>query len=500
VVIADVEFVEEIPGPDGVIQLSGPVRNEQGHVAVAANTGGNWDIWVHDGEWHRLTDSPSVELDPWWEGETLVWASNTTGRFQIHRADDKPITFAERGALMPRGGNYLELTATGWRVLDYESAVPDLPELQYPLESDLPEPQYPLESDRVEVEPLPDIEPKPYDPWWSLWPNYIQPDVFAGITDLQLGFDTSSRDVTGDYIFQAGVRYSFDSDFLALQALFQRKALGTRYSRYPLGYETALAQTTEEKRNDVAVYWQPFHSKNLEKRELLRSIRDHDFVFDEVDLSLNWRHFSPLTGPGSSDQEAWIGLAVRRSTEALQAWGNLELFTENRQSLAGGVTFFFGDQIRSTLQLVAGTSWGEETLGHTTFRIGGDLTEGYFTRRAPRLFPVRGFDSNVIEAPTVATASGEIYWPLANLQTGYGSLPLFLHRLRLGTFVDAGYASIDSRSDDFLVGAGFELLTSLEVGWGGRSTFRIGLSWPVVQPDDLDQEGPVVVFQLGLPL
>jgi len=66
--------------------------------------------------------------------------------------------------------------------------------------------------------------------------------------------------------------------------------------------------------------------------------------------------------------------------------------------------------------------------------------------------------------------------------------------------VDAGYASVDSRPDDILVGAGFELLTSLEVGWGGMSTFRIGLSWPVLQPDDLDQEGPVVVFQLGLPL
>jgi hypothetical protein len=57
-----------------------------------------------------------------------------------------------------------------------------------------------------------------------------------------------------------------------------------------------------------------------------------------------------------------------------------------------------------------------------------------------------------------------VYWPLANLQTGYKWLPLFLHRLRLGTYVDAGYASVSSRSDDFLLGAGFELLTSLELG------------------------------------
>ena len=60
--------------------------------------------------------------------------------------------------------------------------------------------------------------------------------------------------------------------------------------------------------------------------------------------------------------------------------------------------------------------------------------------------------------------------------------------------------AIDGRSDDFLVGAGFELLTTLEAGWGGFSTFRIGVAWPLVQPDDLDQKGPVIVFQLGRPL
>ncbi len=106
----------------------------------------------------------------------------------------------------------------------------------------------------------------------------------------------------------------------------------------------------------------------------------------------------------------------------------------------------------------------------------------------------------MLEAPAAAAASAEVFWPLANLQAGYKSLPFFLHRLRLGTFVDAGYASIDARPDDLLVGAGFELLTSLELGWGSFSTFRIGVAWPLVQADDLGQEGPVIVFQLGRPL
>lgn len=485
----NIHGVERIAAPPGVIQLSGPVRNEKGHIAVAANLGGNWDIWVHDEQWHRLTESPAIELDPWWEGETLVWASNATGVFQIHQADHEPITSATHGALLPRDGEYLELTPNGWRMLEYASAKEDLPSLKY-----LPE----TSSTTSTVPPA--IAAEPYDPFESLWPNYIQPDIFAGITDFQLGIDTSGRDVTGDYLFDAGIRYSFEDNFLALQALFQRKTIGTRYARYPFGYETAIGQSVSEKRNDLAFYWRPFHGERVEHSDVLKATTGSDFVFDTVDLSLNGRLYSPLTDGGPTEDEFWVALAASKTYESLRTWGNVELFTENRQSVSGGVAFLFGDQILTSLQVMAGKSWGEPTIGHTTFRIGGDLTEGYFTRRPTRLFPVRGFDSNVIEAPTAAAASAEVFWPLANLQAGYKSLPLFLHRLRLGTFVDAGYASVNGRSDDFLVGAGFELLTSLELGWGNLSTFRIGVAWPLVQPDDLAQEGPVIVFQLGRPL
>ncbi len=63
------------------------------------------------------------------------------------------------------------------------------------------------------------------------------------------------------------------------------------------------------------------------------------------------------------------------------------------------------------------------------------------------------------------------------------------------------YARMSTRVWGFRnLSAGFELLTSLEWGWGSFSTFRIGVAWPLVQADDLDQEGPVIVFQLGRPL
>ena len=61
-------------------------------------------------------------------------------------------------------------------------------------------------------------------------------------------------------------------------------------------------------------------------------------------------------------------------------------------------------------------------------------------------------------------------------------------------------ASDHPSSDDILVGAGFELVTSLEIAWGNLSSFRIGLAWPLRQPGGLNESGPVFLIQLGHPL
>ena len=485
---ADQDQADLIAAPNGVIQLSGPVRNEQGHIAVAANLAGNWDIWVHDGQWHRLTDTSSVELDPWWEEDTLVWSSNVTGKFQIHEADQSPITQAAHGALFPRQGKYLNLTPTGWKLQSYKISRLSFAELGYPSAKQM-----------EAISKAPAIEPKPYDPFKSLWPNYIRPDIFAAVTDFQLGISTKSRDVSKDYLFDAGIRYSFKDNSLALRTTFQVKSLGAQYTRYPLSYETAIDQKVDELRNEVRLYWRPLELKAIKDTEILRSTEGFDLT-DGIELSANWRNYKPLNETGDSGNEAWAAASIAKQFEILRMWANLEVFTENRQSLSGGFRFLFGDTILSSMHLIAGRSWGEPEIGHTTFRVGGNLTEGYFTRRPTRLFPIRGFDSDLLEAPKAAAAGVEIYWPLANLQKGYLTVPLFLHRLRLGTFVDAGIAGEDPGRDDILVGAGVELITSLEIAWGNFSAFRIGAAWPVKQPVYLEEDGPKLVFQLGRPL
>jgi hypothetical protein len=487
--------VIRIPAPEGVIQLSGPVRDRKGRIAVAANSSGNWDIWIHDGRWRRLTRTTSIELDPWWDGDTLVYASNVSGRFQIHAADRAPITASDTMALLPRHGRFLNLTAGGWRIDSYLKDRPALAPLVYPG----------FRHEALAGEE-PHLESQPYSPFKSLWPNYIRPDLFATVTDLQIGIATKSRDADGDYHFDAGLRYAFDTDYFAFRLGFRARTLGTQLTRYPVSYTTDFGQTVDESRHEIRLFWRPLQIEQLDTTNLLQTTQDQQ-KFDGLEVTLNWRRWKPLETEGidstgsSAGDEYWLGLAAATQRDMLRLWGDLQLYSQSRQSLNLGGRLLFGDRILTAVHLLFGRAWGgEPALGHTTFRIGGNVSEGYFTRLPSKLFPVRGFEANLIEAPKAAAGGAEVYWPLANLQRGYATLPLFLHRLRLGTFVDAGLAGEELNADNLLIGAGFEFVTSLEIAWNNFSAFRMGVAWPLVYPDFVGDRGPKFVFQLGRPL
>ncbi len=484
-----------VPAPEGVLQLSGPVRNAHGAVAVAANTGGNWDIWVYDQEWVRITDQPSIECDPWWEGDSPVYASNATGRFQIHADDRDPITAVDKMALLPRQGKFARLTANGWQLGNYKTD-------RLTFGSSVLVPKTPTIEEAAHSVP----ESSPYSPLKSLWPNYIKPDLYAGVSDLQIGLASKSRDVSGEYRMDAGLRYLFDTDYLALRLGAQAQQMGAQFTRYPLSYTTDADQSVDESRHEIRFFWRPVELEDFEPESLLRPSEGVE-RFEGIELSLNQRFWDPLgtddrvaSGPPSGD-ETWLGIGVVRQVDLLRLWGSLELFSKDRQSATLGGRMLFGDQTLTSLHLMLGRAWGDTpAIGHTHFRIGGDVSEGYFTRLPPKSFPVRGFSANLIEAPKAAAGGIEIFWPLANLQVGYASLPLFLHRLRLGTFIDAGIAGETFRSEDVLVGAGVELVTSLEIAWGGFSSFRMGVAWPLRYPGYVQDTGPKFVIQLGRPL
>lgn len=456
-----------IPGPPGAIQLSGPMRNRAGHIAVAANMDGNWDIWLYDGAWHRATSAPSIEMDPWWEDDTLVFSSDVSGAFEIYSSGMVRLTDSPHGATLPRGGKYLRLARNGWQIEEYAAKHPA--EAERPLLTATPM----NGGDEVE------LDARPYTPWPSIWPNYLVPDLYIGASDIQVGLATWSRDVTEDYTTNAGFRYAFDEHYFSVRLGGTVKKLGVQASRYPLSY-TSNQGKTDESRIEAKLAWMPFDPDLME-------ISLYRLAYEEIESS-------------ERDRDLWGSIGFMKQYGEIATWGAFEAYSGGRRSLFGGVWLRMGSEIYSTFHIQAGKTWNGYVPGHGSFRIGGDVGEGYFTQRPSRLFPLRGFSSNVLEAGEALTSGLEIFWPLINLQKGYATLPLYFHRLRLGTFLDAGACRDQMSRDDILLGAGLELITSLEIAWGNLSSFRIGVSWPVHQPDYLDAHGPVFLLQIGGPL
>jgi len=457
-----------IAGPEEAIQMSGPVRCEDGRIAVSANIKGNWDIWVYDKSWERVTDAPSTEMDPWWNGDTLVYSSDISGKFQIYAQGMVQLTQAPSGAVMPRSGKYLNLVHNGWMVDEYKLTAQIKDEL----------PSYDMTSS--ESDPLNETEGKRYNPLNSLFPNWMIPDMYADTSDIQIGLLTFGRDVSTDYTINGGFRYSFYENYFIFNLGASAKGLGVNLSRYPLDYSSDIA-SVDESRLEGKVFFRPV---------------EHEWF----NISCNWLGWDTRESPDDNGEDIWGAVSINKIFGSLGTSLNYEYYSGGMSSAYASLRLRTGKEIFSVFSLSAAKTWGGYEPGHGSFRMGGDVGEGYFTRRPSRLYPLRGFPSNTFEAGQAYTAGAEVYWPLANLQKGYKTIPLFLHRLKLGTFVDSGICSDTVSTDDIALGAGIELVTSMEIAWGVMSEFRFGAAVPVVRPDYINSTDYVILLQIGRPL
>jgi len=459
-----------ISGPPGVLQMSGPVMNADGRIAVAANIAGNWDIWIFDDQWLRVTDAPSIEIDPWWIDGKLIFSSDRTGRFQIHGSDFQQLTEASVAAMLPRNNAYLYMDASGWR--RGEVVADNVPELANTFST-------PSVS-------TPDATPKKndikdYSAWKSLWPNHIVPDYFFNIDDFQLGLSTRASDVSRNYSWNAGFRYEPDDGEASWRLGYHAKTISTRITRYPFSSSPQRGESVDETRTEANVSWSPMDKET--------------FTF-----SVNWQRYAPSTDSSADEQDYWASIGWKDRLGSVNATLTMDLFNDGSQSLYGEMLYWFGQKINTIMRIQGGKTWGDPNPGHNTFRIGGNTGEGSFTQRSSRLFPLRGFDGGIIEDEQALSTSLTVLWPMARLQTGYKTLPLFLHNITLGTFVDAGFAGDHFSLDDILVSAGVELITGIQMAWDSKSHFSIGLAWPLKKPDDIEQSGPIVLVLIGRPL
>ncbi|MBT8338687.1 MAG: hypothetical protein HKP58_02010, partial [Desulfatitalea sp.] len=371
-----------IAAPHQATQMSGPVMDKTGRIAVAAAITGNWDIWLYDGRWHRLTDAPGIEMDPWFEEDRLIFSSNASGRFQLHTHTMTQLTHFSTAAILPRGKTFLHLQSQGWQPRQLSKAA------QSELASTVPLSEYlqqrKLSAPDLRQDPSAVVEGKPYSPVKSIWPNYIAPDLYIDTNDLQIGLSTSGRDVSGEFAWDTGARYSIKDEVWSFRLGGRARNYNARTTRYPFGYTTSRLDVVSEIRQDVKLGWHPPMAEQLE-------------------VSANYRRYHARYDGAPTAEQWWAALQYRRTFGRWYLNGIVDLFEQGSQSIYGDVAYRFGERIRTVTQLSYGNTWGDAIAGHNTFRIGGNAAEGFFTQRPSRLFPLRGFDANLLDATQAAT-------------------------------------------------------------------------------------------------
>jgi hypothetical protein len=132
------------------------------------------------------------------------------------------------------------------------------------------------------------------------------------------------------------------------------------------------------------------------------------------------------------------------------------------------------------LRAAAAASWGDEPVRRTFTAAGHGPQPGGFSFGGDAIGLLRGFDERDVLGTRAAVLNADYRLPLARIERGAGTLPLFLRTIHGAAFVDAGHAwSRTFRTRDVRMSAGAELSVDAVVGYALPLTFTAGAAWRV---------------------
>ncbi len=124
-------------------------------------------------------------------------------------------------------------------------------------------------------------------------------------------------------------------------------------------------------------------------------------------------------------------------------------------------------------RMFAGTSEGD-VIPQRAFQLGGDNPGNTTIPVDTDIVYLRGYPVNAFRGRKAALASLEYRFPLGNIESGFGTAPVFLRRLHGALFAEAGNAWDDSfRSSDFKRSIGGELRLDTTLAYYLPITFRL---------------------------
>jgi Tol biopolymer transport system component len=489
-------------------QWSGPHWRPQGDVIAASRwTAGGWldlvEVDPATGAATNLTEDRAKDVEPTWtpDGEHLIFRSDRDGVSNLYalRREDRAllrVTNVEGGAFSPSvspNGSEVAFAAYSSRGYDVHLAPLDL--AGAPPAEPFHDP-YPT--------PGPDPEPetaaaRTYDPFTTLLPRFWTPLLRSADRETLYGAATAGADPLFRHVWGLDVYRGTASGRFSSQGFYQ-------YDRL---WPTFLL-TLEDEKDLVSQGILRTRRLNLQASvPLWRSVRSSQT------FSLTWRRErqeaegstgSPLDLGGV--EAAWTLSTAKQyplSISPLDGYRLRLAYLKEDPSLGSSLSLgkvsadaraywrLFGESDVLALRTGGGFTVGQPGF-QRSFAVGGFPDSDLFDLVKTNMAVLRGYPDNAFPGRSFAEANLEYRVPLAALERGERSLPLFVRHLHTTAFFDAAHAwSGVFRLGDVKTAAGISLGADTYVGHRLPLTGQVSLARGFAPGGDTR-----VYFRLGL--
>ena len=327
-----------------------------------------------------------------------------------------------------------------------------------------------------------------YNPWRTLLPTFWTPIIESDADEIVIGAATAMADALGRHA------YAVDAGWAGGRARPDWHA-AYAYDRWRPTLFASYADDTD-----------PVTAGDVRSRELFagmllpfRRIRWSETLMAGFDAQTDTLACAPAC-PGAVTRRDLRSIRAGWLHDSRRAFGYsispeegfaLEAAAETSRAAFGsdgdaGAAIFdirgfhrlFGRRTVLAARVAAAASWGDEDTRRRFSAAGSGPSYPVFDFGRDSVGLIRGLAPDDVVAPRVLVANVDVRFPLARIQRGIGSWPLFFHTLHGAAFADAGNAwDTTFRAADLRTSIGGELSLDAVVFYYVRVTVTGGAAW-----------------------
>lgn len=479
---------------------------------------GQRDLYIVDveqGQTRRMTDDFAVDIDCNWASDGLIYfASDRTGIFNIYELDPvsgeiRQLSNVVTGLFTP------QLAANGKTVFAsvYGPRGFDIARFQRP-----PAPRIATPSIVDEIEPIdyPEVDTssfvdRNYTPGRFMGPLLLQPQLGVVTTGAGAGAAVTGNDPVSHH------RYNVSAGYTTGREIEDRSVNASAFYGFtglPVGVALQGAFRNNPRTRglfaqsrDIPYVQRQFTGRlslNYSFREVLDTLSvSASYDVDHVDFATRPDiDHDPADLEPSDPQHGWfneLGLRLSysqresypRSITTAKGWGggvSLSLQDPALGSSYRSVTFGYDFDLflqnpiwprHSLAVLLDGGVVVSELTNPRRYAVGGNSPQDVFTsvilQRQRRTFVIRGFEPNTTSGSQYQVLQVAYRFPILDLDTGFGTVPVFLRQLKGSVFMDSGGAYDGFLADArLLTGFGAELVLQQVFAYYLFGNLRLG--------------------------